>query len=151
MWASGIVALLEQSEKRTTVTQTAALWRNKVPDPAVRGKQPPAGVTKEGCERLLIQMLVKGVLAPDYNFTAYSTNVYLKPGPHAAQARAGRANLSLVLPPQFLGKADPMLIAAKEQAEQEKESRKRAKSAATPATKSARKSTKGADGSGAVA
>jgi hypothetical protein len=51
---------------------------------------PPKSVTTDQLERILVQLLLDGYLAGEYQFTAYTTNCYVKLGPKGKLLIQGR-------------------------------------------------------------
>ena len=47
-------------------------------------------LSREDCERVMVDLLLEAVLREDFHFTPYSTLTYLLPGPKAELVHAGK-------------------------------------------------------------
>ena len=88
-----VLKVLEQAaslSERVTANKLVDAWFGKGQTSLrVREVKPP-DLTREDCERVIVDMLLEGVLREDFHFTPYSTISYLLPGPKAEQVYAGK-------------------------------------------------------------
>lgn len=95
---------LASKEQRVTPRQLVEAWRAKrgakalpgevIPDDSLR----PRGLQRSTCERLVLHMLCLGILADDFNFTAFSVVHYVVTGARAHALEAGSLRVAFEMP-----------------------------------------------------
>ncbi|XP_074639274.1 ATP-dependent DNA helicase Q1-like [Acropora palmata] len=92
-YCKDILLILERASslsERVTANKLVDLWCGKgKPNLRVRDVKTP-DLSREDCERVIVDMLLEGVLREDFHFTPYSTISYLLPGPKAGLIHSGK-------------------------------------------------------------
>lgn len=92
-YCADVLKILEQAaslSERVTANKLVDAWCGKgQPSLRVRDLKAP-DLSREDCERVIVDLLLEGVLREDFHFTPYSTISYLLPGPKADLVRAGK-------------------------------------------------------------
>ena len=88
-----VLKILEQAaslSERVTANKLVDAWCGKGQTSLrVREVKPPV-LSREDCERVIVDMLLEGVLREDFHFTPYSTISYLLAGSKAGLVYAGK-------------------------------------------------------------
>ena len=73
---------IEDTENKTTLNQLVDCWRGVGKSlPGVKKDHPVSkNLSKDDCEKVVINLLILGVLKEDFHHTPYSTISYLKRG-----------------------------------------------------------------------
>lgn len=86
-----ILKILQQAAslaERVTAIKLVDAWCGKgQPSLRMRDVEAP-DLSREDCERVIVDLLLEGVLREDFHFTPYSTISYLLPGPKARLVQA---------------------------------------------------------------
>ena len=92
-YCKDILLILERASslsERVTANKLVDAWCGKgKSNLRVRDVKTP-DMSREDCERVIVDMLLEGVLREDFHFTPYSTISYLLPGPKAGLIHSGK-------------------------------------------------------------
>lgn len=92
-YCKDIIRILEHASslsERVTANKLVDAWCGKgQSNLRVRDVKAP-DLSREDCERVIVDMLLEGVLREDFHFTPYSTISYLLPGPKAGLIHSGK-------------------------------------------------------------
>jgi len=92
-YCQDILSILAQAatlSERVTANKLVDAWCGKGQTRLrVREVKAP-DLSREDCERVIVDLLLEGVLREDFHFTPYSTISYLLPGPKAELVHAGK-------------------------------------------------------------